>query len=108
MEKIIDFEAKKQMKFVKQINNDTDEIAEMVIQTCFENGQKEYELAAELLAGIKVSGKAESACRQKRRAECGIPIRKQNIISGFAVRANIFGGSGMLSPQKKSAFLRSF
>ena len=50
---IVDFNAKKEKKFLNEIISGSDEVADMIIETCFANGQKDYDLAVSLLTDVK-------------------------------------------------------
>ena len=64
---IVDFEQKKNEKYEKQIVNDNNEIAEMIIDACFADGQDDYDLAAQLLTGgISVTDEYEPLDRTLR------------------------------------------
>ena len=64
---IVDFEQKKNEKYEKQIVNDNNEIAEMIIDACFADGQDDYDLAEQLLTGgISVTDEYEPLDRTLR------------------------------------------
>ena len=81
---IVDFEQKKNEKYKKQFANDSNEIAEMIIDACFADGQDDYDLAVLLLTGgISVTDEHEPLDRTLRSLQIERIARK-----GYEKQAN--------------------